>query len=427
MDIRWCGGLVLTVLACLCWSASAVAAGHPSVRDETARAQQVLAEVQRINIDLGRAAEAWDGARYRLSVLEGQEQRTRKQLGVARKSARLADRRLAQLLRAQYETGQPTSTDVLVGAASLDDVITRLDDAERLTDQQASVVRQVRTARASLHRQAVALARDVVSARRTAQRLAAERSRISQKLQQRQRLLASIRSEIATLKAQQRARERELAREARIRLMQQIVAAHRLAQQAAVRRAERARAAALAQVQQRLAARRRAPKPAPAPPPAPAAVPPTTAPAPPPTTTVPSQPSAPPPAPSPPPPSPPSATGGNTQVVSIAMQYLGVPYRWGGASPQTGFDCSGLVMYVFAQIGISLPHFAAAQYGYGTPVARDQLQPGDLVFFDHLSHVGIYIGNGQFIHAPHTGDVVRISDLGESWFSTNYVGARRIT
>ena len=84
-------------------------------------------------------------------------------------------------------------------------------------------------------------------------------------------------------------------------------------------------------------------------------------------------------------------------------------------------------MYVFAQIGISLPHFAAAQYHYGTAVPRDQLEPGDLVFFDGLNHVGIYIGDGQFVHAPHTGDVVRISSLDEAWYSSNYVGARRIS
>ena len=82
-------------------------------------------------------------------------------------------------------------------------------------------------------------------------------------------------------------------------------------------------------------------------------------------------------------------------------------------------------MYVYAQLGISLPHFAAAQYGMGSPVSRGSLQPGDLVFFDGLNHVGIYIGGNQFVHAPHTGDVVRVSTL-TGWFASTYVGARRI-
>jgi len=111
-------------------------------------------------------------------------------------------------------------------------------------------------------------------------------------------------------------------------------------------------------------------------------------------------------------------------VVSIALQYLGVPYVWGGASP-SGFDCSGLTMYAYAKVGVYLPHNAAMQYGMGSAVSQSQLAPGDLVFFSGLSHVGMYIGGGRFVHAPHTGDVVKISSLSESWYAATYVGARR--
>jgi len=108
------------------------------------------------------------------------------------------------------------------------------------------------------------------------------------------------------------------------------------------------------------------------------------------------------------------------------MGYLGIPYKWGGASPSTGFDCSGFTMYVFAQVGVSLPHYAAAQFGMGVAVAQDQLQPGDLVFFRGLGHMGMYIGGGSYIHSPQTGDVVKISSLSESYAISNWVGARRV-
>jgi peptidoglycan DL-endopeptidase CwlO len=113
------------------------------------------------------------------------------------------------------------------------------------------------------------------------------------------------------------------------------------------------------------------------------------------------------------------------RVVATAKRYLGIPYRWGGASPSTGFDCSGFVMYIYSKFGVSLPHNAAAQYGYGRAISRSQLRPGDLVFFNGLSHNGIYVGGGRFIHSPHTGDVVKISSL-TGWYSETYVGARRL-
>jgi cell wall-associated NlpC family hydrolase len=114
-------------------------------------------------------------------------------------------------------------------------------------------------------------------------------------------------------------------------------------------------------------------------------------------------------------------------VVSIAFKYLGVPYKWAGAAPASGFDCSGLVQYVYAQLGISLPHNAAAQFDSPNTVSvpENQLQPGDLVFFDGLDHVGIYIGGGDFIDAPHTGAFVRIDSL-TGWYAAKYDGAKRI-
>ena len=113
------------------------------------------------------------------------------------------------------------------------------------------------------------------------------------------------------------------------------------------------------------------------------------------------------------------------RVVEIARKQVGTPYRFGGTSP-SGFDCSGLVRYVYAQVGVSLPHNAAKQYRYGSPVSRDRLEPGDLVFFDRLRHSGIYIGGGRFIHARQTGKHVSIASLDDGWYAESWVGARRL-
>jgi cell wall-associated NlpC family hydrolase len=110
------------------------------------------------------------------------------------------------------------------------------------------------------------------------------------------------------------------------------------------------------------------------------------------------------------------------KIVSYARRFIGVRYVYGGTSPRTGFDCSGFTRFVYAHFGISLPHYSVAQFDLGRRVARVGLRPGDLVFFDGLGHVGLYVGGGRFIHAPHTGTDVQISPLAEY----GYVGARRV-
>lgn len=113
------------------------------------------------------------------------------------------------------------------------------------------------------------------------------------------------------------------------------------------------------------------------------------------------------------------------KAVGIAVRYLGTPYSWAGASP-AGFDCSGFVMYVYGRLGIALPHSSWMLWSVGRPVARKHLEAGDIVFFNGLSHVGIYVGNGRFIHSPHSGDVVKISRFSDDWYGSTYDGARRV-
>ena len=117
-------------------------------------------------------------------------------------------------------------------------------------------------------------------------------------------------------------------------------------------------------------------------------------------------------------------------VLQRAFSLLGTPYRWGGSSPESGFDCSGLVGYVFRTIGIDLPRVSRAMADEGTKVAsRDALAEGDLVFFGkrgHIDHVGIYVGEGKFLHAPRTGRDVTVSSLTTGYWSQKYLEARRL-
>ena len=116
-------------------------------------------------------------------------------------------------------------------------------------------------------------------------------------------------------------------------------------------------------------------------------------------------------------------------LLSMARQYVGVPYVWAGRSP-SGFDCSGFIYYVFDQLGYGLPRMADGQFEVGIPVSRNSLEPGDLVFFETYepgpSHVGIYIGNDQFIHASSGAGHVTVTPLNKTYYRDRYLGARRI-
>ncbi|MDP4177215.1 MAG: C40 family peptidase [Bacillota bacterium] len=123
-----------------------------------------------------------------------------------------------------------------------------------------------------------------------------------------------------------------------------------------------------------------------------------------------------------------ASSGSGTKVVSYAFKYLGSPYVWGAAGPRA-FDCSGFTMYVYSAFGIGLDHYTGSQFGEGQPVSRGNLAPGDLVFFNtygSISHVGIYIGDGNFIHAANSNSGVIVSSLSDGYYSARYAGARRM-
>ncbi|TSE28768.1 C40 family peptidase [Tepidimonas taiwanensis] len=120
-----------------------------------------------------------------------------------------------------------------------------------------------------------------------------------------------------------------------------------------------------------------------------------------------------------------------TRLLHTALGLIGVPYRRGGNSAETGFDCSGFVRYVYANtLGLVLPRRAAEQAQATTPIAKDELRPGDLVFFNTMrrafSHVGVYLGDGKFIHSPSKGDHVKISDMNDRYWARRFNGARRV-
>jgi cell wall-associated NlpC family hydrolase len=324
-----------------------------------------MSQLQHLSDSLERARSQYYASTQQLAKIQRDLRENHHELQLAKLNLKRSQHVIAQRLVTLYRSDQASTLEVVLGARSLDDMITRMDSAKSVTGLDARVLAQVKTFKGAVKRNHELLAKAHTAQARVVSERAAAKASIESQITQQNSLLSSIKGEIARIVAADAARQRQLMAAAQARLS----LSHRVAQ------TQETIVGATAVAPQSL-------------------------------TVV----------------APPSSHSG---AANAALSQLGTPYVWAGSQPG-GFDCSGLVMWAFGQVGVSLPHSSYAQYGYGVPVSRDQLQPGDLVFFAGLGHVGIYIGGDQFVHAPHTGDVVKISSMSEGWYTATFVGARRI-
>jgi peptidoglycan DL-endopeptidase CwlO len=342
----------------------------PEIAAQRDHAQAVLDEIAQIDNQLELAVDAYNGATYRLDQIEAEIATNQRHLDLARNSYKAAQRNLEARVVALYENGEQDVIEVMLGASSLGNLLDRLDSVDRISDQDVDVIDSVSRSREEIKQREKELEQASAEQQQVVADRAAQQDAIEAQLAEREALYSSIEGEIQDLIAEEQERQRQLAEEARRQAEEQ----QRLAAAAEAAGVDQSVVEAVAEIA------------------APEGL--GTA--------------------------PPSQLG--AQAVAVAMQYLGVPYVWGGMSP-SGFDCSGLVAYVYAQVGVSLPHHAASMFGYGVPVSWSELQPGDLVFANGLGHMGMYVGGGNYIHAPHTGDVVRIASMSSRG---DWIGFRRV-
>ena len=333
--------IVSAIAGLLALAGSAVA--NPSVDSKRAAAQQAMDQINQMDIQLEQVGNKWQGANLHLQQTTRKLSSTRVTLGIARNSLHTARHALARRVISVYMeqgNGGDSTVAILFQATSLQDMIDRVEAAQRISDHDAQVVKQVTVFGNRVAVEAAALEKMQARQRVLLAQVTAEKAALQSKLAERRAYVKKVKNEIASLLAEQ----------------------------------QRQAAAAAAQARQTIRSYH--------------------------TNPVYNAPIG---------PVPPSSVG--TAVVQAAMTRLGSPYVWGAAGPDY-FDCSGLVVWAFAQVGISLPHYTGDLMAGGVPVSYSDLQPGDLVFFYGGGHVGIYIGNDQFIQAPHTGDVVKVSSLG---------------
>jgi cell wall-associated NlpC family hydrolase len=333
-----------------------------------------MGQLQQLQGSLEQTIQQYDSAKLRYAHVQHDLKVNRLEFRVAKRNLQVSQRNIAARLVTLYTSPKDSTLEVILGAKNLDDMLNRLNTARSVTAEDSTIVKEVQQFRHAVKRNGALLAKRRAQAKRLVNVQASRKRQIENKLAEQNRLLSSIKGQIAQIEAAQQARALAMARRA-----QQQLAAEQAAQQAAAQNAVvGVTATALSDD----------------------------------TSTNPVSIAA-----------PTSSVGGG--AVAAAMSQLGKPYVWAAAGPDS-YDCSGLTSWAYAQVGVSLPHSSYDQWNDGVPVSKDQLEPGDLVFFDGLGHVGIYVGGGAFVHAPHTGTVVQVSDLTSGYYADNYVGARRI-